>query len=78
MSNVTPHNGPNRLFRYVDPSVMPSYNMVSYLDKERNLLLINRLLFDQLPWYEKARVLNTGETIIEVVTPTNDYDYFPA
>ena len=57
---------------------MPSYNMVSYLDKERNLLLINRPLFDQLPWYEKARVLNTGETIIEVVTPTNDYDYFPA
>lgn len=76
MSNVTPQNGPNRIFRYVDPSKMPSYNMVSYLDKEQNILLINRELFDQLPRYEQQRVWNTGQKIIEVAT--NDLDYFQA
>lgn len=76
MSNVTPHNGPNRLFRYVDPSVLPSYNTVSYLYKDKNLLLINKELFPLLPRHEQQRVWNTGETLIEVAT--NDFDYFPA
>lgn len=76
MSNVTPHNGPNRLFRYVDPSVLPSYNTVSILNKEKNLLLINRELFPQLPRYEQQRVWNTDQTVIEIAT--NDFDYFPA
>lgn len=76
MSNVLPQNGPPRLFRYVDATVLPGYNTVSYLDKTNNLLLINRELFEQLPWYEKARIRNTSETLIEVV-PTN-HDYFAA
>lgn len=75
MSNVTPHNGPNRLFRYVDSTLLPGYNTVSYLDKEKNLLLINRELFNQLPWYEKQRVFNTDKTIIEVVTTNSDFEF---
>lgn len=74
MSNVTPHNGPNRLFRYVDPRLLPSPTVVSYLHKDKNLLLINRDLFDQLPRHEKQRVWNTDQTIIEVAT--NDDGYF--
>lgn len=73
MSNVTPHNGPNRLFRYVDKRLLPGNNVVSYLDKEKNLLLINRELFDLLPWYEKQRVWNTDRTLIEVAPPS---EYF--
>lgn len=76
MSNVTPQNGPPRLFRYVDPSVLPSYNTVSILIKEKNLLLINKELFPTLPKYEQQRVWNTGDAVIEVAT--NDFDYFPA
>lgn len=76
MSNVTPHNGPNRIFRYVDSSKMPSYNVVSLLDKKTNVLLINRELFDMLPKHEQQRVWNTGDSVIEIAT--NDFDYFPA
>ncbi len=73
MSNVTPHNGPNRLFRYVDKRLLPGNNVVSYLYKDKNLLLINRELFDKLPQHEKQRVWNTDQTIIEVVTTNDDY-----
>lgn len=76
MSNVLPHNGPNRLFRYVDPSKMPSYNVVSLLDKKNNLLLINREIFPLLPKHEQQRVWNTDQTVIELAT--NDFDYFKA
>lgn len=76
MSNVTPQNGPNRLFRYVDPSVLPGYNTVSILDKTKNLLLINRELFPLLPKHEQQRVWNTDQAVIEIAT--NDFDYFSA
>lgn len=73
MSNVTPQNGPNRLFRYVDASVMPTHNTVSHLDKKRNLLLINRDLFEQLPRHEKQRVWNTDQILIETTTTPRNY-----
>lgn len=73
MSNVTPHNGPNRLFRYVDPGLLPSPTVVSYLHKDKNLLLINRDLFDKLPRHEKQRVWNTDKIIIEVATTDDGY-----
>jgi hypothetical protein len=52
---------------------MPSHNTVSHLDKSKNLLLINRDLFDQLPRHEKQRIWNTDQILIEVTTTQPDY-----
>jgi len=54
-----PDNKPPRLMRYVDPSDLPHDDVVSTLDKDQNILRINRVLFEKLDRMQKHRVLRT-------------------
>jgi hypothetical protein len=56
--NICPDDGPPRLWRFVDPGVLPP-EVVATLDKKQNLLTIDRELYDKLPWLEQHIVLRT-------------------
>jgi hypothetical protein len=56
---LCPDEGPPRLWRYTDDDQMTSGRMVSMLDAKRNILLINKPLFDQLGELDKHRLLRT-------------------
>jgi len=57
--NLCPDDGPPRLWRFVDDDIMTAARMVSLLDAKQNLLLINRPLYDQLPWIDQHQLLRT-------------------
>ena len=56
---LCPDGGPPRLWRFVDDETMSAARMVTLLDAETNLLIINRPLFDQLAELDKHQVLRT-------------------
>lgn len=55
-----PDNGPARLFRYVEPGVLPD-DVICVFHEDDNLLIINRELFELLSDVEKKQVLRTRE-----------------
>lgn len=57
---LAPSNGgPPRLWRYVEDEEMTTLRIVSKLEAEQNLLIINRALFDQLDEMSRHQVLRT-------------------
>lgn len=64
-----PDNGPARLFRYVEPGVLPS-NVVSIFHEKDNLLIINKGLFDLLSDFDKKQVLRTREPSLVALMDT--------
>jgi hypothetical protein len=61
-----PDNGPPRLVRYVDQSVMPSDTTIAVYDARNNLLLVSHHLFEQLFTDQRERVLRTQAPFIEI------------
>lgn len=61
-----PDNGPPRLVRYVDQSVMPSDTTIAVYDARNNLLLVAHHLFEQLFTEQRERVLRTQAPFIEI------------
>jgi hypothetical protein len=60
---LCPDNGPPRLWRFVEDDVMTAAHMVSMLDAQHNILLINRSLFDKLSELNQHMVLRTHARI---------------
>jgi len=58
-----PAGGLPRLWRYVDDADMTADGIVCRLDPEKNLLIINRPLFDQLPVSHQNVVLRTHSRV---------------
>jgi hypothetical protein len=56
---LCPDDGLPRLWRFVDDDIMTAANMVSLLDKEKNLLIINRQLYERLSELNRHMVLRT-------------------
>ena len=61
LSNLCPDNGPPRLIRFVTSEVLPS-NVVSYLDGSKNLLRINKDIYDTLDVSVQYRIQKTSIT----------------
>ena len=61
--SLCPDNGLPRLWRFVEPWMLPA-GTLCMLDKKQNLLVINREAFDQLPVLEQHVVLRTQREII--------------
>ena len=61
LSNLCPDNGPPRLIRFVTSEVLPS-NVVSYLDESKNLLRINKDIYDTLDVSVQYRIQKTSIT----------------
>jgi len=61
LSNLCPDDGPPRLIRFVTSEVLPS-NVVSYLDESKNLLRINKDIYDTLDVSVQHRIQKTGIT----------------
>lgn len=60
----TPEEGPARLMRYVEPGALPGAGLVCVLDPTKNLLIINRELFDVLTPTEQSQILRTQRTSV--------------
>ena len=56
---LCPDDGLPRLWRFVEDETMTTDNVVSILDSDQNLLVINRTLFDKLGELERHIVLRT-------------------
>lgn len=56
--SLCPDNGLPRLWRFVEPGVLPS-GTLCMLDPASNLLVIDKGAFDQLPELERHMVLRT-------------------
>lgn len=56
---LCPDDGLPRLWRFVEDETMTTDNVVSILDSDQNLLVINRTLFDKLGEHEQHIVLRT-------------------
>lgn len=56
---LCPDDGPPRLWRYIDDDIMTTANMVSMLDKKRNILFINKPVFEKLTDIDKHMALRT-------------------
>lgn len=56
---LCPDDGLPRLWRFVAPGVLPP-GVLCTLDKEQNLLIIDREAFDQLPELERHQILRTA------------------
>lgn len=56
--NLCPDDGYPRLWRFVAPGVLP-VNMLCRLDREFNVLTIDKEAFDKLQPLEQHRVLRT-------------------
>lgn len=61
LSNLCPDDGPPRLIRFVTSEVLPS-NVVSYLDESKNLLRINKDIYDTLDKMVQQRIEKTSIT----------------
>ena len=69
-SALCPEGGPSRLIRFVEPGTLPDDTLVSLFDPRQNLLLIDRELFESLPYLEKHIVLHTTRKFIEITSVT--------
>lgn len=56
---LCPDNGPPRLWRFVDNPAMTNDKVVAMLVPEKNLLIVNRELFDRLSDIDKHMTLRT-------------------
>lgn len=54
----------SRVIRYVDEAALPVRDCISVLDRDANVLIIVRSLFDRLDRFQQKRVLNTDEPIL--------------
>lgn len=59
---------PKRIIRYCRPEAFMAGNIVATLDVGRNILFVNKELFDQLDPPEQKRVLWTEERVVELTT----------
>jgi len=62
---LTPDAGPPRVIRFVESGALPGASILSVLDKEQNLLLINKELYERLDRVERHRALRTHEPALE-------------
>lgn len=67
---LVPDNGPHRIVRFVDGSQMPSDDVVSMLDRIRNVLLVNTTLYDQLTREEQSAVIKTRQQYLTITRTT--------
>ncbi len=63
LSNLCPDNGLPRIIRFVTSEVLPD-NIVSYLDESKNLLRINKGIYDTLDKMVQQRIEKTSITTI--------------
>ena len=56
---LCPDGGPPRLWRFVDDDVMTRDRVVSYFTPDKNILVINKPLYDQLAPLDQHRLLRT-------------------
>jgi len=59
-----PEKGYPRLMRYVPSEAMPTPTTITTLDREQNVLVINKPIFDRLTELDRHRVLRTHERIL--------------
>lgn len=59
-----PDEGYPRLMRYVSSEAMPTPNTITTLDREQNVLVINKPIFDRLMELDRHRVLRTQKDIL--------------
>lgn len=55
-----------RLFRPMPPEFFPSPTIVASLDEGRNIVFINKTLFEPLTDDQKSRVYNISDSYIEL------------
>ena len=56
---LCPDEGPPRLWRFVDDDTMTADRVVSILDTGRNILVVNKPLYDQMGELDKHMLLRT-------------------
>ena len=59
-----PEKGYPRVMRYVSSEVMPTPTTITTLDREQNVLVINKPIFDRLLEMDRHRVLRTHKPIL--------------
>jgi hypothetical protein len=62
-----PDDGPARIMRYVEPGSLPGSDTLAILDKSKNLLLIDRELFDRLDEIDKHQVLRSRTAVLKII-----------
>jgi hypothetical protein len=62
---LCPDDGPPRLWRFVAPGVLPP-GVLSTLDREQNILVIDKEIYDTLPWIDQHQTLRTHAVQINV------------
>ena len=67
--NLLPDGGPPRLLRFVDPSTFGTPSVVAVLDPAKNLLLVDKEVFDLLDREDQDRILKTSN-LTETVDAT--------
>lgn len=63
---LVPDDGPHRVVRFVDGEKMPSDRTIALLDRNTNVLLIERHLFEQLSPAQQSELVKTQMRIVEV------------
>ena len=61
-----PDDAPPRLIRFVEPGVLPGRELLSIYDASKNLVIINRELYAQLPKQEQRETLRTQRPSISI------------
>lgn len=63
---LVPDDGPHRVVRFVTGEVMPSDRTIALLDRNTNVLLIERHLFEQLSPTQQSEIVKTQRRVIEI------------
>jgi hypothetical protein len=63
---MSPDRGPPRLFRFVDGDVLPA-GTIAHLDKENNVLTIDKLAYEMLTLVQQSALLRTHAILTETV-----------
>ena len=62
-----PEKGYPRVMRYVSSEAMPTPTTITTLDREQNVLVINKPIFDRLLEMDRHRVLRTQKPILTAI-----------
>lgn len=63
---LVPDDGPHRVVRFVDQDKMPDDRTIAILDRNTNVLLIERHLFEQLSPAQQSELVKTQSRVIEI------------